>query len=518
MIKSILTFFFSLMILLSASGQNVGIGTTSPQARLDVNGTFRLQNGVTVNGISPDTTLSPGSDSLLVTQLAIKRYAENGNQFPPYQEIDTSFLGLQTLSMYPDSMLYLSPDGWQSDSALNVFTLQGNVGMGVSHPTTKLAIHGDQKIEGAHTLTLGSGLPDWQENAAKIGYGMLAANTLDILGGGPLGNKKIKLWNDTWLNLFGKSEIQGDASFQHGTFKDHVRANGNIGIGVMNPADELTVNGRVRITSGLSAARLGIFGSVGGYHMVLYRNGDCPANGNLPVQFQVGAMGMAQSANIIEIGTYLGSQPSPGLNVNGHTLVTDSLILQKITQMKLLTVYDTKTIELGAFIPGKEINAGKIGYQTFTPNALDIVGGGTTNTNRRIKFLANNSVIATGSVDINGTVHVPAIQNAPWTDLTTALQNNWVNYGNGFATAAMYKDSEGVVHLRGLIKNGLNVPNTLITTLPAGYRPVAGHQIFEVINGNDTFGRIDVETDGDVVFRGITNSFISLDQIIFKTN
>jgi len=44
------------------------------------------------------------------------------------------------------------------------------------------------------------------------------------------------------------------------------------------------------------------------------------------------------------------------------------------------------TIEFGAGILGKDANAGKIGYQTFTSNALDIVGAGLNIPNRRIHF------------------------------------------------------------------------------------------------------------------------------------
>jgi hypothetical protein len=35
-------------------------------------------------------------------------------------------------------------------------------------------------------------------------------------------------------------------------------------------------------------------------------------------------------------------------------------------------------LDFGADVPGKEANAGKIGYQTFTTGALDIIGAGTT--------------------------------------------------------------------------------------------------------------------------------------------
>jgi hypothetical protein len=45
----------------------------------------------------------------------------------------------------------------------------------------------------------------------------------------------------------------------------------------------------------------------------------------------------------------------------------------------------------------KEVNAGKIGYQKFS-DALDIIGAGTTPTNRKLKFWAEGGASFTGSV------------------------------------------------------------------------------------------------------------------------
>src|SRR5256885_7416977 len=52
------------------------------------------------------------------------------------------------------------------------------------------------------------------------------------------------------------------------------------------------------------------------------------------------------------------------------------------TEIYTLSLHDALPIS------GKEGNAGKIGYQTFTPDALDIVGAGTAGTNRKIKLWA----------------------------------------------------------------------------------------------------------------------------------
>lgn len=79
----------------------------------------------------------------------------------------------------------------------------------------------------------------------------------------------------------------------------------------------------------------------------------------------------------------------------------------------------TNTLELGGGVT-KEVNAGKIGYQTFTADALDIVGAGTTAGNRKVKIWAEggttiNTLAGTGirMVTANaagdlGTAAVPA--------------------------------------------------------------------------------------------------------------
>jgi hypothetical protein len=67
-----------------------------------------------------------------------------------------------------------------------------------------------------------------------------------------------------------------------------------------------------------------------------------------------------------------------------------------------------------------------------------------------------------GSVNISGSLNVEA-----W--IAPTFQNSWVNYGSGYETAGYYKDKQGVIHLKGLVKNG--TLNAAIFTLPAGYRP-----------------------------------------------
>jgi hypothetical protein len=58
--------------------QNVGIGTTTPQAKLHVEGDLRVQNGVAINKFSTDSLFLENSHSNIPTEKAIKDYVQKG--------------------------------------------------------------------------------------------------------------------------------------------------------------------------------------------------------------------------------------------------------------------------------------------------------------------------------------------------------------------------------------------------------------------------------------------------------
>ncbi len=93
--------------------------------------------------------------------------------------------------------------------------------------------------------------------------------------------------------------------------------------------------------------------------------------------------------------------------------------------------------------------------------------------------------------------------------VTPTLANAWVDYGGFFATPG-YRRINGVVHLKGLVKDGTA---STIFTLPSDCRP-NGNRIFSVV-ANNAFGRVDVQTDGLVNFGPGSNAFVALDGISF---
>ena len=93
-----------------------------------------------------------------------------------------------------------------------------------------------------------------------------------------------------------------------------------------------------------------------------------------------------------------------------------------------------------------------------------------------------------------------------------SLQNSWVVS----TRAVYYKDSDGIVHVEGRIASGTVAADTLLFTLPTGFRPANSERF--IIDANGSLGRIYVEPDGDVRDLGGTCSAAgtSLNSICFR--
>ena len=107
-----------------------------------------------------------------------------------------------------------------------------------------------------------------------------------------------------------------------------------------------------------------------------------------------------------------------------------------------------------------------------------------------------------------------------WTTIKKSLldeeietfENSWANYGSTWQTAQYSIDSNGFVHLRGLIKDGSTSAD--ITSLPTGFQPVMD-EIFVVRTSAGT-SRVDIKTDGDVYANPGHASWTSLSGITFE--
>lgn len=96
---------------------------------------------------------------------------------------------------------------------------------------------------------------------------------------------------------------------------------------------------------------------------------------------------------------------------------------------------------------------------------------------------------------------------AAWTAAT--MVNSWVDFGAPYETVAYYKDTTGIVRMKGCAKSGTA---STITTLPVGYRPGATIRFATVING--VFGYVAIDSSG-VLTASSTNP-VFLDCVQFR--
>lgn len=130
-----------------------------------------------------------------------------------------------------------------------------------------------------------------------------------------------------------------------------------------------------------------------------------------------------------------------------------------------------------------------------------------------------------------------------WRQITTTGTNpynrfyaGWTNFDGEHSTAAYYKDSQGIVHLKGVVRSGsfydccYNTEDGMIFLLPQGYWP-SEHRVFTTLSGSNTsVGRIDIGRGGCYGTQNLpsgtcgaavqavagNNGWISLDGISFR--
>jgi hypothetical protein len=101
-----------------------------------------------------------------------------------------------------------------------------------------------------------------------------------------------------------------------------------------------------------------------------------------------------------------------------------------------------------------------------------------------------------------------------------AFHSPWTNFSPSVAGAASFRrDRDRMVHLRGSVDAGANIPGGTIFTLPVGYRP-GKYRYFTVATtdggGNPADGIIEIQTNGTVMsYISTDDRFVSLDQIAF---
>jgi len=195
-----------------ANTGNVGIGTTSPAYKLDVNGTMRIA------GNEDATNLRIAANLATVSGTAYQNYNELlfENTGATYGNAGIRHLGNAWFDSKSALAFFTSSNTGSFDERMRI-TSSGNVGIGTTSPSQKLSVAGNIALV---------------SNNSFISFNTSASS----------GDPKIQMGSD------------GDFSFLNtaGSTKLHIENGGNVGIGTTSPAQKLQVIGNIKSGDGTS--------------------------------------------------------------------------------------------------------------------------------------------------------------------------------------------------------------------------------------------------------------------------
>ncbi len=522
----------------------VGVGTKAPGARLEVNGALKITGAIT----SPKGILRDDNGGWVRTYGATGWYSQtHGGGW--YMKDN------QWIRSFGEKNIYQEKGVLRTDGEFHVgpggsrFIVKGgNVGVGTKTPGARLEVNGGLKISGAITSPEGTLRDDnggWVRTYGNTGW------FSQTHGGGwcMTDNKWIRTYGDK--NIYQKKGIlrtDGDLHVGENGTRFIVKG-GNVGVGTKNPGARLEVNGVLKISGAITSPEgtlrddnggwVRTYGATGwysqthggGWYMTdnqwirtygnrnIYQNkGILRTDGDLHVG-ENGTRFIVKGGNV-GIGAYnpkihlavgdsdTGLQQKGDGNLAIYTNNRERVRVDNAGRLKILADGNPLLFSNAwSRFPDNKKNGAEISNDTTNYKTLMIVGNKSNDGKTR-------KVSVWDRLEVNGSLAVykglTTLHQEAWKAPT--FKNGWKNYSSTYNPAGYFKDSMGIVHLRGLVKDG---NSGVIFTLPAGYRP-GYRELNAVFTNPNEVGRLDVMANGEVIMMVGDKGWFSLDGVTFK--
>jgi hypothetical protein len=195
---------------------NVGIGTTSPDEKLDVAGNVKISGSLEFEGSGIGSLRAPDGLSEISLNVADINNGNNPDNF--FIALDNSGEG----SFYAKYLEFGDGEGVENQTKLTIDSLNsefkfenGNVGIGTSSPSQKLEVNGNIQATGSRSISSLFDANNYISIESNSSGGVLKGTDGGVV--------------TTLVRTYGDSYLNG----------------GNVGIGTTNPGEKLSVNGKV---------------------------------------------------------------------------------------------------------------------------------------------------------------------------------------------------------------------------------------------------------------------------------
>ena len=206
----------TIRVFVSGSG-NIGMGTTSPSQKLQINGNIR------VTGSYYDSNNSAGSSGQILSSTA------TGTDWLNLIDISGAITGSGTTNY----LAKWTPNGNSLGSSV-IYDNGAAVGIGTTSPSRILELRGANPILRLRSTASGSAAYAWMEFYESTGTG------LGFVGYGSNTSNNLYLYNCTNDGVVG---IYTDT-----TLRINVLSQGDVGIGEITPTQKLHVDGNIRVS------------------------------------------------------------------------------------------------------------------------------------------------------------------------------------------------------------------------------------------------------------------------------